>query len=162
MLRNLSFLEMVPILIALYLWGQGLQNQKITLYIDNEALVSVLNKQTSKSKRSMQLVRPFVLSCMKSNILFRARHVYSKVNVIADSISCQRGGGLREEDITTKDPSQFLLFFLEQQCFIWLPYASTRGAAEDTPKHFVVIKPLEGLRRTGKVKCRVYQLQLIS
>lgn len=86
-LKDLTFLEMVPVILAMYLWGKKLANRKITLSIDNEALVSVLNRQTSKSKGVMQLVRPFVLMSMTFGITFKAVHISSKENAIADSIS---------------------------------------------------------------------------
>ena len=86
-LKDLTFLEMVPVLLAIFLWYRLFQNKRVHLYIDNEALVYVLNKQTSKSKLLMQLVRPFVLMSMKYNIVFKAVHILSRNNVIADSIS---------------------------------------------------------------------------
>jgi hypothetical protein len=95
-LRDMTFLEMVPVLLAIYLWSNRLIKQKISIFIDNEALVQVLNKQTSKSKRLMQLVRPFVLKCMSNNILFHAIHIPSKANVIADSISRRQWGKFRQ------------------------------------------------------------------
>jgi hypothetical protein len=70
--------------------GERFANKKITLFIDNEALVQVINKQTSKSKRLMQLIRFFVLKCMKLDTIFRAVHIYSKCIAIADAISCRQ------------------------------------------------------------------------
>ena len=89
-LKDLSFLEMVPVLLALYLWGPNLANKKVSFNIDNEALVWVRNKQSSKSKRLMQLVRPFVQLSMSYNIVFKAVHIASKSNCIADAISRQQ------------------------------------------------------------------------
>ena len=86
-LRDMTFLEMIPVVLSMFVWGTVLANKKIILHIDNEALVYVLNHQTSKSKRLMQLVRPFVLMTMKFNINFKAVHIASKNNYIADAIS---------------------------------------------------------------------------
>jgi hypothetical protein len=52
--------------------------------------VQVINKQTTKSKRLMQLIRFFVLKCMKLNTIFRAVLSNSKCNAIADAISRQQ------------------------------------------------------------------------
>lgn len=84
---DITFLEMIPVLLAVVLWGNFMSNKRILMHIDNEALVSVLNKQSSKSKRLMKLVREFVLISMKLNIIFKAVHVSSKSNGIADAIS---------------------------------------------------------------------------
>ena len=86
-LRDITFLEMVPVLLAVFLWGRRLSNCKIQLYIDNEALVAVLNKQSAKSKRLMQLIRPFILLAMEYGIIFKATHISTHVNAIADAIS---------------------------------------------------------------------------
>lgn len=86
-LVDITFLETIPVLLAVYLWGNMLQGKKIVLSIDNEGLVSVINRQTSRSKRLMILVREFVLTCMKLEICFKAVHITSKCNNIADSIS---------------------------------------------------------------------------
>ena len=93
--KDLTFLEMVPVILTLYLWGGRLANKKVTFNVDNEALVAVLNRQTSKSRRLMQLVRPFVLLSMRYGIVFRAVHIGSKSNAIADSISRQQWARFR-------------------------------------------------------------------
>ena len=53
---------------------------------DNEAIVAILNKQTSKFPHIMQFVR--FLSCsVKSNIGFCAGYIEGKLNDIADALS---------------------------------------------------------------------------
>ena len=71
-LKDLTFLELVPIILAFFAWGRSFGGQKILLHTDNLALVSVLNKCTSKSTRVMQLVRPLVLHKMLVNCQFKA------------------------------------------------------------------------------------------
>ena len=83
----ITFLELVPVVLAFYLWSKELANKMIILHIDNQALLSVLNKRSSKSKMVMSLVRPLVLICMQYNIFFRAVYIPTKLNIIADSIS---------------------------------------------------------------------------
>ncbi|XP_033733376.1 uncharacterized protein LOC117322521 isoform X1 [Pecten maximus] len=86
-MRDITFLEFIPIVLALSIWGHKLVNRKIIFHIDNSALVSVLNAQSSKDKIVMELMRPFVIELLQHNILFKARHVPGVENVIADSIS---------------------------------------------------------------------------
>ena len=50
-------------------------NRCVMFFTDNAALVDIINKQTSKHKAVMVLIRDLVLSCLTHNILFRARHV---------------------------------------------------------------------------------------
>jgi hypothetical protein len=51
--------------------------------------VSILNKKSSKSRRVMQLVRPFVLQTMihTCNMQFKACHIQGKFNCKAEAIS---------------------------------------------------------------------------
>ena len=89
-LKNIAFLEFVAVVLALAVWGNRFQNKKIKFNIDNLALVEILNSQTSKSKRVMNLMGPFVLYTMQNNIIFHVQHVLGKVNCISDSISRQQ------------------------------------------------------------------------
>lgn len=89
LLRDLTFLELVPIVLAFQLWASSLRTKKIILRTDNNALVYVLNKKSSKSKRVMHLLRHLVLLAMLNDIQFRAFHVDSVNNGVADAISRQ-------------------------------------------------------------------------
>ena len=89
-LKDITFLEFVPVVLAMAVWGHRLQNKKIIFNIDNMALVEILNSQTSKSKRIMHLMRHFVLHTLKNNTIFRGKHIKGKINEIADAISRQQ------------------------------------------------------------------------
>lgn len=73
--------------LALYLWAPHLKTKKILFNIDNMALVSVVNKRTSKDKLVMKLLRTLVLLTMLNDIQFKAIHLSSSKNSIADAIS---------------------------------------------------------------------------
>ena len=85
--RNIAILEFYPIVLSLYLWGHKMENQCIIFFTDNEALVHVINKQSCKDKQLMSFVRRLVLTCLRYNIVFKARHVPGVKNVLADSLS---------------------------------------------------------------------------
>lgn len=90
LLKDITFLELVPVVLAFLIWAQCLQSKKIILHIDNQSLVSILNKKSSKSKLVMQLLRPLILICMQNHIQFKASHVEGTLNVKADALSrCQ-------------------------------------------------------------------------
>ncbi|XP_053398262.1 uncharacterized protein LOC128556673 [Mercenaria mercenaria] len=95
-LKDMTFLEMVPVVLAIALWGSRIANKKVLMWIDNEALVKVLNKQSCRSKAVMHLVRYFVLKSMSSNIVFKAKHIASKANGICDSLSRKQWSRFRE------------------------------------------------------------------
>ena len=116
-LTDITFLEMVPVLLAITLWGERIQQKKIILYIDNESLVSVINKQSSKSKRVMYLVRHFVLLALDYEILFKARHIPTHCNDIADSISRKQWDRFRSlVPAAAKDPRAIPERFLSIMC----------------------------------------------
>lgn len=85
--KNIMMLELYPIVIAIEVWGPRLRNKRLTLFTDNMALVTVLNKQTSKDKLTMILLRRLVLVCLKNNIVLNANHVRGVSNIYSDLLS---------------------------------------------------------------------------
>jgi hypothetical protein len=55
--RDITFLEIIPIALSIFLWHKLFYKKKIIYYIDNMAVVSVLNSKTSTSARVMVLLR---------------------------------------------------------------------------------------------------------
>ena len=79
--------ELFPIMLSVEIWGNLLANHKLIIQTDNSAVVDILNKQTSRDKFIMHLVRRFVLACLQNNILIKARHIPGKYNTVADLLS---------------------------------------------------------------------------
>jgi hypothetical protein len=67
-LQEITFLELFPVVVDIHLWGHQLENKKLMFNIDNKAVVTILNKKSSKSPRVMNLVRKLVLITLKYNI----------------------------------------------------------------------------------------------
>jgi len=86
-LKDITFLEYFPILVAISIWGEDLVNKKVIFNSDNKAVVSILNNSTSKSKRVMILVRWFTLHCLQLNLSFKGRYIQGSRNVLADALS---------------------------------------------------------------------------
>ena len=84
---SIAFLELYPIVIAIFLWGDQMNNLKVQFWSDNAAVVSIINKQTSHCPFIMSLVRQLVLQCLRHNILFKAEHIPGVDNQIADALS---------------------------------------------------------------------------
>ena len=84
---NITTLELYPIVAAIVTWGAAWKNRSVCFYTDNEAVVAIINKQTSRDAAVMTLLRKLVLCCMQFNILFTAKHVAGRDNILADRLS---------------------------------------------------------------------------
>ena len=85
---HITIRELVPIALAIHLWGINLQNKCVQFHTDNVAVVHIINKQTSKDSTIMKFVRQFVLLILKYNIMFKALHIKGAKNKAADQLSC--------------------------------------------------------------------------
>ena len=61
-------------------------NKSVCFFTDNEALVPIINNQTSREPHVMALLRPLVLSCLRF-INFAARYIPGRTNTVADKLS---------------------------------------------------------------------------
>ncbi|XP_062599327.1 uncharacterized protein LOC134260800 [Saccostrea cucullata] len=86
-LRDMTFLELFPVLVALTLYNKDLQNTRLLFHIDNMSVVHIINNSTSKSDRVMNIVRKLVLITLQYNIQIKASKIPTKANSIADAIS---------------------------------------------------------------------------
>ena len=84
---NIIILEMFPIVVSISIWASKLENKCILFHTDNQGLVEVINKKTTKDKKLLAPLRALVLQCLKHNILFRAIHVPGVLNVKTDALS---------------------------------------------------------------------------
>ena len=84
---NIAIKELYPIVLALYLWPGFLADKRLLVLCDNEAVVYVINSQTSKNKELMSLIRTMTVSLMRNNVVLRAKHVPGKKNIMADALS---------------------------------------------------------------------------
>lgn len=87
---HITVKELYPIVLALEVWGHRLQNKCIVFHSDNEAVVYIINRQTSKDKTLMKLVRRLVLCTIKHNVMFQATHIPGLENRLADLLSRQQ------------------------------------------------------------------------
>ena len=72
---------------AISIFGHCLVNRNVLFHSDNQAVVDVLNKQSSKDKHLMLLVRPLVLVLIRYNINLKLKHIPGLKNVLPDAIS---------------------------------------------------------------------------
>ena len=84
---HITVLEFFPVFIIISLFKNLISNSNILFHSDNMAVVEIINKQTSKNKHVMHILRPLVLTLMKHNINLRARHIPGINNILCDKIS---------------------------------------------------------------------------
>ena len=84
---NIAVKELLPIVLAVRLWGNIMSNSRMLFFSDNQSVVHIINSQSSKDPMLMQLIRELVVATMSSNIEFRAKHIPGKYNVIPDLLS---------------------------------------------------------------------------
>ena len=77
-----TVLEFYPIVAGVMVWGGDcLANHRIEFVTDNEALVSIINNQTSKNRQVMFLLRKLILHCLKRHNCFTCSWLKGTQNV---------------------------------------------------------------------------------
>ena len=67
-LSDITFLELVPIFLAICLWKFQFTGMRIKLSCDNQAVVQILNIKSSRSERVMSLVREISMQCISQEL----------------------------------------------------------------------------------------------
>lgn len=84
---HITVLEFYPVYVLISMFKTLLSNSNILFHSDNMAVVEIINKQTSKNKYVMKILRPLVLIIMMHNINLRAQHIPGVNNILCDKIS---------------------------------------------------------------------------
>ena len=84
---NIAILELFPIVLAIEIWGPLMRNKCIVFFSDNQAVVKINIRQTSRDRAIMVLLRHFVVCTLKYNILFHAKLIAGSVNRESDALS---------------------------------------------------------------------------
>ena len=84
---DITFKELFPIVLALQLWAEQFSNKRVLFFCDNQAVVQIINRQSTRSPPSMRLIRLLVLTCLQNNIACKAKHIPGCTNNIADALS---------------------------------------------------------------------------
>ncbi|XP_041442566.1 uncharacterized protein LOC121401560 isoform X1 [Xenopus laevis] len=88
--KNLTLLELFPIVVALELWAGDFRDKAIRFISDNMGVVCAVNNLSSDSAPVINLLRQLVLICMRFNISFRAQHIPGVENTLADALSREK------------------------------------------------------------------------
>lgn len=84
---HINVKEFVPIVIALQVWGQQWSNSRLQFFCDNQAVVEVFNRSSSKDPLMLALLRYLMLFSLRFKLIFTATHLPGRPNVIADHLS---------------------------------------------------------------------------
>ena len=85
--KDITVLELFPILVCLLVWGRMLKNKKLLFHSDNQSVVYILNSMTSKSDNVMILVRMITMECLRHNMVIKGKHILGTLNVLSDCLS---------------------------------------------------------------------------
>jgi len=112
-LKDMTYLEIIPIALGILLWCNKFYLKNILFFSDNQAVVTVLNNKSCKSERVMSILRLIVYCSLIGNFQFKAVHIFSRNNPIADALSRAKFQKFRslspEADILpTPIPKEFL------------------------------------------------------
>ena len=84
---SIEFLELYAFTAAILAWGKEIRNCRVTIFNDNQAVIGMINKLTSRCPQCMKLIRILVLDCIHYNRRLFVQFVPSKQNILADSLS---------------------------------------------------------------------------
>ena len=87
---NIATKELIPIVIAAAIWGRAWTGLVVCCRCDNEAVVAVINKRTSKDAELMHLLRCLVFFEAKFSTRMIATPVAGVQNTLADDLSRDR------------------------------------------------------------------------
>jgi len=85
--ESIELLELYPIFLLVLIFKNSLSHKRVMFHCDNTAVVQILNKQSSKAYRIMNLLRPMILTMLNYNISFCAVHIPGTTNIICDTLS---------------------------------------------------------------------------
>ena len=84
---SIATLELFPVYALVCMLAHEWCHSKINFFCDNQAVVHILNQQTSKNKRIMSLLRPMVALSLRHRFTWEAFHVAGVLNVECDALS---------------------------------------------------------------------------
>ena len=79
--------ELVPIVVAVAIWGPHWKGRRVCCYCDNIAVVFALNKGSARDPQLMRLLRALFFFCAVHELALSARHIMGILNDSADALS---------------------------------------------------------------------------
>ena len=86
---SIEFLELFALVSALLTWrgDPKLNNARVVVWCDNEAVVHMINNTASSCSQCMKLLRIVVIDNLRCNRRLFARHIRTHLNILPDALS---------------------------------------------------------------------------
>ena len=84
---TIEYLELYALTTAVLTWGPMLQNKRVVIYCDNQAVVGMINKSSSSFKNCMYSLRLLILDNLIHNRRISAKYIRSQDNKFSDALS---------------------------------------------------------------------------
>ena len=84
---HITVKELVPIVIATAIWGKQWQGQTVSIQCDNMAVVSIVNRGTSRNPDAMHLARCLAFIKARYDLDLVSSHIRGVDNSVADALS---------------------------------------------------------------------------
>ena len=83
---SIKYLELYTLTLAIVKWAKFLTSKRVIMYCDNQAVVQMVNHNTSGCINCMYLIRIIVMTSLKYNVRFFCQYINTKANVLADAL----------------------------------------------------------------------------
>lgn len=83
---HITVKELLPIVIAVALWGHQWNNQTVRCRCDNAAVVAVVNSGSSRCDKVMHLMRSLFLFSASYKVTLVAEHQYKEAHILVESL----------------------------------------------------------------------------
>ena len=84
---SIEYLELYAVLVMVLNWIKIFENKRMVLFCDNQSVVHMINKNSSRCKNCMVLMRMLVAESLLWNVRVYAKYVNTKDNGKADALS---------------------------------------------------------------------------
>lgn len=84
---NIMIKELIPIVIAVMLWGNSWAGMTIQARCDNQAVVEIINRRSSKDQEAMHLLRCLSFAEARFGCFLTAKHIAGIQNTLAYALS---------------------------------------------------------------------------
>lgn len=76
-LKDMTYLEIIPIALAIYLWNAELFKKRVLFHVDNIAVVTILNTKALQSACALNILRRIVYWTLIGNCHIKAVYIES-------------------------------------------------------------------------------------
>ena len=84
---SIEVLELFALCAGILTWEKLMENTRLIVFCDNMGVVNMINNNASKCKRCMYLLRILTLNNLIHNRRITVRYIWSKDNILSDSLS---------------------------------------------------------------------------